>query len=222
MPSRIRDSRLTAVVLAVVGGIMATPSSATACDVTRYIGDICQVAYNNCPQGSLEANGQLLSRASYPDLFSLIGYTYGGDGSSTFALPDLRGQVALGVGQGPDRPNYVLGETGGAATVTPSVSQLPPHTHVIVDAPISGSWVFHSTTGAASSTTPTGELLATPRSFIYRQSGTPVTFDSASVTVAGEVDGFTQSTGAGEPIENRPAFLALRYCITTQGLYPVQ
>ena len=115
MPPRRRDSRMAAaVVLAVAGGIMAAPSSATACDVDRATGDICLVAYTYCPVGSLEADGQVLSTASYPVLFSLIQYTYDGNGSLTFALPDLRGQVALGVGQGPGQPNYVLGETGDA------------------------------------------------------------------------------------------------------------
>ena len=221
MPHRIRDFRLTAaVVLGVAGGIMAAPSSATACDVDRAIGDICLVAYTYCPVGSLEADGQVLSTASYPVLFSLIQYTYGGNGSSTFALPDLRGRVALGVGQGPAQPNYVLGETGGAATVALSASQLPPHTHAIVDLPISGTWTFHGVSGTPSTAVPTGELVATPRSSIYRQSGTGMTLGSASVTVTGQVDGFTQSVGAGEPIDNRPPFLALRYCIATQGRLP--
>ena len=221
MPHRIRDFRLTAaVVLTVAGGIMAAPSSATACDTSRSIGDICVVAYTFCPVGSLEADGQLLSTSIYPELFSLIGYTYGGDGSSTFALPDLRGRVALGVGQGPEQPSYVLGETGGAATVAPNLAQLPPHTHAIVDLPISGFWTFYGASGTASTTSPTGELVATPRSSIYRQSGAEMVMDSASVTVAGQVTGITQSTGAGETIENRSPFLALRHCIATEGRYP--
>jgi len=84
----------------------------------RYLGQIILVGFNYPPVGWAFCHGQLLPIAKYGTLFALIGTTYGGDGETTFALPDLRGRIPVGPGQGPGVPNCFIGETGGAGTMT--------------------------------------------------------------------------------------------------------
>jgi microcystin-dependent protein len=94
-----------------------------------FLGQILLVPYNFAPKGWAFCQGQLLPIAQYTALFSLIGNTYGGDGETNFALPDLRGRVALSSGQGPGQSNYNLGQTGGAETTTLTINQMPSHSH---------------------------------------------------------------------------------------------
>src|SRR5208283_2769592 len=96
-----------------------------------FLGSLLLVPYNFAPQGWAFCNGQLLSIAQNAALFSLIGTTYGGDGISTFALPDLRGRVPNSAGQGPGLANYNLGDTGGAENTTLQVSNMPAHNHLM-------------------------------------------------------------------------------------------
>src|SRR4051812_28387187 len=86
-------------------------------------------AGNFAPRGFASCEGQILAISQNTALFSLLGTTYGGNGQTTFALPDLRGRSAIGQGQGPGLSPYVEGQTGGSETVTLTVNQLPPHTH---------------------------------------------------------------------------------------------
>ena len=95
------------------------------------IGEIKMVGFNFCPRGWVEADGQLLSIAENSALFSLYGTIYGGDGRTTFALPDLRGRAPIHVGSGPGLSTYVEGEKGGVETVTLTPSELPAHSHTI-------------------------------------------------------------------------------------------
>ena len=97
---------------------------------TPWVGEIRMVGFNFQPQGWMLCNGQLLAISQYSVLFNLIGTTYGGDGQSTFALPDLRGRVPLGAGQGAGLGNYALGQPSGAETVTLTVNQMAVHTHL--------------------------------------------------------------------------------------------
>src|SRR5439155_25945975 len=111
-----------------------------------YVGEIRMFAGNFAPAGWMFCEGQLLPISEYETLFNLIGTTYGGDGQSTFALPDLRGRIPLHFGNG-----FTLAETGGVETVTLTASQIPAHTHPLV---ASGP--------AANQTNPTGNLLPQP------------------------------------------------------------
>ena len=95
-----------------------------------YVGEIRMVGFNFAPVGWALCNGQLLAIAENDVLFALIGTTYGGDGQQTFALPDLRSRVPVHQGQGSGLSNRIVGESGGAETVTLSVQQIPSHTHV--------------------------------------------------------------------------------------------
>src|SRR5436190_12435442 len=92
-----------------------------------YVGEIRMFAGNFAPVGWMFCEGQLLPISENDVLFTLIGTTYGGDGQSTFALPDLRGRVPLHQGTGPDGSGYVLGQNGGAETITLSTQQIPVH-----------------------------------------------------------------------------------------------
>src|SRR3954470_13245240 len=104
-----------------------------------YIGEIRMFGGNFAPVGWAFCQGQLLSIAENDTLFNLIGTTYGGDGQSTFALPDLRGRLPLGVGQGQGLQNYQLGEFGGVESVTLTSSQLASHTHPIDTSSFTGT-----------------------------------------------------------------------------------
>jgi microcystin-dependent protein len=95
-----------------------------------FVGQIMMVGFNFAPQGWAFCDGQLLSIAENDVLFQLIGTTYGGDGQTTFGLPDLRGRVPVGIGQGPGLSPYVIGQLFGSEAVPLTVNQLPPHQHV--------------------------------------------------------------------------------------------
>src|SRR5436190_23399763 len=93
------------------------------------LGEIMLVPYNFAPRGWAFCQGQILSIAQNTALFSLLGTTYGGNGQTTFALPDLRGRCAIAPGQGPGLPNYVLGQVSGTPSVTLTNSTMPGHNH---------------------------------------------------------------------------------------------
>ena len=114
-----------------------------------YIGQILLVPFNFAPNGWAFCNGQLLPISQYTALFALLGTTYGGNGVSNFALPDLRGRVPVGFTQGPGLSNYVLGELGGAESVTLQVTQIPAHNHQLQAANV-----------AATQPNPSGNVLA--------------------------------------------------------------
>ena len=98
----------------------------------QYIGEIAIYPYNLTVNGWAECNGQLLPISQYTALFALVGTTFGGNGMTTFALPDLRGRRAIHRGQGPGLSYYTLGETGGVETATLNVNNMPPHTHPVL------------------------------------------------------------------------------------------
>jgi len=100
-----------------------------------FIGEICWVAFHFAPIGWASCDGQLLAISANPALFSLLGTTYGGDGYTTFALPDLRGRSPLHKGSGPGLTYRVMGEKGGVETVTITTNEMPSHTHPITPMP---------------------------------------------------------------------------------------
>src|SRR4051812_113885 len=98
---------------------------------TPFLGEIRMVGFNFAPRGWALCNGQILSIAQNTALFSILGTTYGGNGQTTFALPDLRGRVPVSAGQGPGLSSYDLGQVTGSENVTLTVQQLPAHSHNI-------------------------------------------------------------------------------------------
>lgn len=164
-----------------------------------YLGDIKMTAVNFTQRGWAECNGQLLPISQNSALFSLLGTTYGGDGRTTFALPDLRGRVPIQVGQGPGLSPYNQGMTGGVETVTLSQNQMPAHTHGISVNTELGSSSAADTTYMANSGNLDKEYATTT--------------DKTNTTMV-------QTTGNGSAIENRQPYLVVRYVICIQGLFP--
>ena len=224
MRNQIRQIGLAgATALAFAGGLSGAPAPASACGTAPFLGEICLMPYTFCPRGYTEANGALLSISSFQALFSLLGTTYGGDGRTTFALPDLRGRVAFSLGSGPGQPTYQLGQTGGAATITPTVQHMAAHSHSLSTSTISATGTLHGTTADADATSPAGALVAATRSAAYHvpTSGSSIVeMADGAVTFSGTASGDTGSAGGGTEVENRPAFLVLRYCIALEGTYP--
>ncbi len=118
---------------ALLMGVCAFVTTKPALAQEAFIGEIRLVGYTFCPRGWTEADGQLLNISQYSALFSLYGTTYGGDGRTTFGLPDLRSRVPMHVGQGAGLSSYALGQKGGAETVTLTTNQIPSHSHTIVE-----------------------------------------------------------------------------------------
>jgi microcystin-dependent protein len=144
---------------------------------TPYLGQIILVGFNFAPLGYVLCNGQLLPIATYDALFSLIGTTYGGDGVSTFAVPDLRGRIPIGFGQGASN-SYILGAAGGSETVTIGATHLPAHAHPVTVNSITAT--ARCRNGAGNQASPVGRVPAigppvadaplTPRSSVIRAS----------------------------------------------------
>lgn len=166
-----------------------------------FIGEINIFAGNFAPRGWHFCDGTLLNISSYTALFSILGTTYGGDGRTTFALPDLRGRVPLSFGQGSGLSNYRLGQKGGAESVTLTANQTAPHNHSLM-----------ASTERGSETSPDGKVLSDPRGdLIYEDDVAPAV--NLKTTAIGE-------TGSSGSHENRQPYLACHYIIALVGIYP--
>lgn len=169
---------------------------------TPYIGEIRMFAGNFPINGWAFCHGQLLPIADNDALFQLIGTTYGGDGQTTFALPDLRGRVPVHMGTGPGLSTRVLGQVGGQETVTLTTNQIPSHGH----APT-------ASTQRGTQTSPANGVWAGSATAALYSSATPgVAMNPAAVGVA----------GGSQPHENRIPFLAVNFIISLYGIFPSQ
>jgi microcystin-dependent protein len=197
-----------------------------------FIGQIILVPYNFAPRGWAFCNGQLLPIAQNTALFSLLGTTFGGNGQTTFALPDLRGRVPISSGQGPGLQDYDLGQVGGAETQTLTVSEMPIHTHQLPahthQAPAHTHQVT-ALTDPVSSGTPTNNLPASsPRggANLYAPPSTnTTTMASTMIQSGGALDTSSaepqiQSAGGSQPFDIRDPYLTLNYCIALEGIFP--
>lgn len=182
----------------VVLAIMVTGASAFA--QSPFVGEVDLFPYNFVPRGYAECNGALLPISTNTALFSLLGTQYGGNGTTNFALPDLRGRMVLGQGQGPGLTIRLMGENGGEEAVTLTVAQMPSHNHAAM-----------ASSTAASGISPTSNTWGTaPRVYLY-SSGVPST--AMSSLAIGQV-------GGGQPHNNMPPYLVLQYAIALQGIFP--
>jgi microcystin-dependent protein len=170
-----------------------------------FIAEIKIFAGNFAPRGWALCNGQLLPIAQNTALFSLVGTTYGGDGRTTFGLPNLQGRLPVHPGTGPGLTNRRLGESGGSEDVTLSTANLPNHSHTV-------ALDLKASSGAANTSDPRGNALAAAS--IYK-SGTPgVDMDPRSIADA------TSNSGGGQAHENMPPYLTLNFIIALTGLFP--
>ncbi len=176
----------------------------------EYIGMIKLFAGNFAPLDWAYCNGQLVSIQQYSALYSLLGTTYGGNGTTTFGLPDLRGRTPICFGQGTGTSNYPQGTTGGVETVTLTALQLPAHTHALSAATADGNAALPDT-GLLAASTGTGAGGDSFTGNLY-QTGTP-TLTNASPNTIGYA-------GGNQPHDNRPPFMALNYIICLNGPYP--
>ncbi|KIG17597.1 Microcystin dependent protein [Enhygromyxa salina] len=165
-----------------------------------FIGMIVQFGGNFAPRGWALCNGQILSIAQHTALFSILGTTYGGDGRTSFALPDLRGRVAIHEGAGPGLTLRKLGETGGHETVTLTVNQMPAHNHpVLADKTL-------ATTGD-----PVGNAFGhTGDTSIYEAGPPNQVMDADTIG----------NRGGGQPVDVMPPFLAINFIIALEGIFP--
>jgi microcystin-dependent protein len=165
-----------------------------------YIGEVRLTAFSLVPSGWALCNGQLLSIASNTALFQVIGTAYGGDGVSSFALPDLRGRIPVAPGQGPGLSNRTRGEAGGTETHTLVTTQLPAHTHAL-----------RASNANATTDQPGGNVPA------RNPSGIPgyATVADANLAVAG-----VASVGGNQPHNNLQPYIVVNYIIALQGMFP--
>ena len=171
-----------------------------------FIAEIRMVGFNFPPKGWATCNGQLLAISQNTALFSILGTTYGGNGQTTFALPDLRGRVALHMGQGPGLSPYDEGQIGGEESHTLLTSELPLHNHG--GAPVANSAVGTSATIA-------GNVPATP-------GGVNARFAKMYSTAAANATNNTAlaAVGSGLPHNNLMPYLAINYIVALQGVFP--
>lgn len=172
-----------------------------------FVAEIRIFPFNFAPIGWALCNGQLLPISQNTALFSLLGTTYGGNGQSTFALPNLQGSTAIHQGQGPGLSQRVTGETGGVTDVTLTISQMPAHNHLIMGKIIGGkAEALNNVFGIAGTQLP-------PPNFYADTLGTPpVTMNPAALPV----------TGSSTPHNNLMPYLVFNFCIATQGVYPAR
>lgn len=169
------------------------------------LGEMRMFAGNFVPRNWAFCDGQLLPINSNQSLFSVLGTTYGGDGRTTFALPDLRGRSAVHSGDGPGLPSVRLGDKGGVAAVTITTNNLPPHGHTgyIKIAETKGN-AFYSNNGYIADSSTIG----------YQQY---TKIHSGNKTIQGVQ---TNATGGGQPVNVRSPYTGINYIICTQGTFP--
>ena len=166
----------------------------------NYLGEITPFGGNFAIRGWALCDGQLLPISSYSALYSILGTTYGGDGRSTFGLPDLRGRVAIHQGQGSSLSDYRLGAKGGTETVTLTTNQMPAHSHAYFASPNDNTQAI-----------PTGNAL--PSADVENPYATSTPIISMNSGVIG-------NTGGGQSHNNLQPYLALTRIIATVGVYP--
>ncbi|MBV0913170.1 phage tail protein [Anianabacter salinae] len=166
-----------------------------------FIGEVLLFAGNFAPRNWAYCDGQLIPISQNTALYSILGTTYGGDGVTTFALPDLRGRAPLGPRQGPGLSMYQEGEKGGTEYVTLLANQMPMHNHS-----------FHAETSAADSTSAQGNMLALPANPIYAEVVAADDRTMASQSV--------QTTGGNQAHYNLQPYIAINYIIALYGIFP--
>lgn len=209
-----------------------------------YLGEIRMVGFAFAPRGWMFCQGQLLSIQQYTALFSLLGTTYGGNGQTTFGLPDLRGRVPTGQGQGPGLPMMDIGEVGGTPSTSLTISQLPPHNHQAsfqgsatqvgaptIDVGISSSGALVNPTNGATSyltavsaATSGGDTVDIQGLFTSTAPANGAKGSlggingGGSVTPVGTVT--VGVTGSGMPFSIAQPYIGINFIIAVQGIFP--
>lgn len=164
-----------------------------------FLGQIMMFAGNFAPRGWALCNGQILPIAQNTALFSILGTTYGGNGQTTFALPDLRGRVPMHPGQGPGLSNHDLGEASGSETVSLTVNNMPAHNHPA-----------NATNAAGSATRPGGNVPAATGAGSYAPGPGTAPMSPA----------FIGAIGGSQPFNNLQPYLCVNFIIALEGIFP--
>ncbi len=169
---------------------------------TPYMSQISVFAFGLVPKGWLPCNGQLLAVNQYQALFSLLGTTYGGNGSTTFGLPNLQGRVPVGTGNSA-WGNYTPGQQAGTENVTLLTTQIPMHNHPV----------------AASNQSTTTNLTGSPQA---NYPAAPSTYPLYATSANTMLDSGSSSSGGSQPHSNLQPYLAVQYCIAIVGIFPTR
>ncbi|MES2068761.1 MAG: tail fiber protein [Pseudomonadota bacterium] len=196
--------------ISLIGALLAaaasfSPLPALAGD-QPFLGEIVCLPYNFAPKGWALAQGQLLSISQNTALFSLLGTSYGGDGRTTFALPDLRGRVIIKDGAGPGLTPHVVGETGGSESTVLVAANLPVHSHTFAPPAATSAGTLVSPANAVAAADASTKLYTTP----------------ASPGTAAMASGVTSPAGGGQPLNNMQPYLSLNCAIALQGVFPAR
>lgn len=202
-------------IFAAMCAALLMPATARAQDC--YLGEIRTFVMNWCPVGFAATDGSQVAVQSNPSLFSLLGTTFGGNGSKTFALPDLRGRSVIGAGSGPGLTAKKLGERGGQPYHALTADEMPAHSHSIDDTSY-GRLRAQSTAGTTND--PAGGYLANSGAAkLYTKSrGSGLSMHGSSVSIT--VKGTTDKAGSGDLFSVQDPFLAMTQCICTSGQFP--
>jgi len=165
-----------------------------------FVAEIRIFPFNFAPKGWAFCDGQLLPISQNTALFSLLGVTYGGDGKSTFALPDLQGNAPMHPNQGPGLSDHILGEEGGSETVTLLESEIPAHVHTMM-----------ASTQLGLENNPTNQNVA---------AGDGINLFAGANNLAVMSPSFLSPSGGSQPHNNMMPYLTLSFCIALQGVFP--
>lgn len=199
---KITSKSAIAALLLTMGFGVAGPANASE----PFIGQIQYFGFNFAPRGWALCQGQLLPISSNSALFSLLGTIYGGDGRTSFALPDMRGRVAMGMGRGPGLSERKIGSRGGAETTTLTVNNLPNHSH---------SATLHANSGEGDASAPASNTVLAAgdsRNKVYSTSAPDVQMAASSITLT--------NTGGSQAFNNMQPYLTVNCSIALVGLFP--
>lgn len=205
-----------------------------------FVGEISYVGFNFAPNGWAQCNGQLLPISQYSALFSLLGTTYGGNGQTNFALPDLRGKVAIHQGQSPGGSTFTIGESAGFENITLTIGNMPAHTHPATATSTSASTVAPGATVTSTlkavnadpnASTPQGNSLANGArgANVYSSTAPSVSMNAASietslsginVTTTTTTDVTIGAIGGSQPFSIMQPYTVVNCIIATEGVYP--
>ena len=185
---------------------MSTFASPAQAQAEPLLGQMMFFGGNFCPRGWAQANGGLIAINSNSALFSLLGTMYGGDGRTTFGLPDLRGRAPISLGDGPGLPRYVQGQKGGSTSFNIALSQMPSHTHT-------GTIAASPTAGDTNQPVRNSFAAAPAGSNIYLDGDPAVNNMHPNILRI-------NATGNGQPVNKVSPFLVAQWCIATVGVFP--
>lgn len=214
-----KKSIAAALGFALLGGLSGGVQAASA---EEFMGSISYVGFNFAPRGYASCDGQLLPISSNTALFSLLGTYYGGDGRTTFALPDMRGRVPIHMGSGPGLTPHAIGSKGGNEKTTLSIANLASHGHTLSATSVSTS-VLKGVTAAGDSITPSGKSHArssTTGTKNFSSAAPSVDMAAGSVVTTTTTTGTAANAGGSQAFSNWQPYLTLNCVIAQEGIYP--